>query len=193
MTQQLVEARQEEKQTVSFAYSLGLTPSRTKEKYENQQSNICSVGRASTSAVYGLGPDFCEGNGNKSRDMSVNNNDSRPLFVPKNIFRSSPKNIVGAKSGGSLEFTKTGSRTLNAVRSLVNEIPFYMRTGKDAENLFPGHFNSPCSDGDDMSLWRSPRTNKGNTQKYEDFKVPVTRSNGQTNGHSERTVSPVFQ
>ncbi|XP_042234575.1 uncharacterized protein LOC121874496 [Homarus americanus] len=191
MTQQLMEARQEEKQTESFAYSLGLAPSRTKEKYENQHSNIGFVGRASTSAAHGLIAGLNDRNLVKSGDSS-SVNQQNGNFVAKNVFTSSFKSTNSSVRPGDTTLPVAdsfGNKSDVTGKSIMNEnVQIKMEKQHYVEKLAQGSYNSLYSDGEDSSVWRSPRTNKGNTHKYEDFKLPLTRNNGHNDGRS----SPVF-
>lgn len=189
MTQQLIEAREEEEQTESFAYSLGLAPSRTKEKYENQHSSIGFVGRASTSASRSLVPGFSERNISKNMAVtSVSHHNGQTHFVSKSMYKvTSPQsnNFAVKPSGGPLVVVdRNGSKSdfIFGKSGIIEDVEG--KTEKDCcvERAAFACSTSLKNDGEDLSLWRSPRANKGNTHKYEDFKVPMARSNGCSEG-----------
>lgn len=194
MTQQLIEARKEEEQTESFAYSLGLAPTRTKEKYENQHSSIGFVGRASTSAARSLVPGFGDRNINKNMAItSVSHHNGQTHSVSKSMYKlTSPQsNNFGLKPGGGplTAVDRNGSKSDLVFGKLGINEDAEGKTEKDCgveRAAFAS--NTSLKNEEDLSLWRSPRANKGNTHKYEDFKVPMARSNGCSEGGG----SPVF-
>ncbi|XP_063595130.1 uncharacterized protein LOC134772038 [Penaeus indicus] len=160
MTQQLTEAREEEKRTECFAHSLGLAPTKTKERYENQHATIGVVGKASSSAL--------------DSPLVPNYN----LYGP---FRQSGQAPFTAKalakkpiSADMIGKGRTKSPvSFIDVRKEVTSVNYEVVQSKTEKDL-----NSVFNDGEDPSVWRSPRVNKGNTHKYEDFRVPLARSNG---------------
>ncbi|KAK8381430.1 hypothetical protein O3P69_018483 [Scylla paramamosain] len=190
MTQQLIEAQEEEQQTESFAFSLGLAPSRTKERYENQQSSIGQVGRASSSAAFSLSaanpsktvygkPAICmrqsntvhkNGFGLSSNRNQINGNCARPS-----------SSVVSSTHSYRLQ-QDSGNAIVGDYVQVKVEKDYDENGGSNSSRVGFG-------EGEDGSLWRSPRVNKGNTNKYEDFKVPMSRSNGFVDGRR----SPLFQ
>ncbi|XP_053650585.1 DNA repair protein RAD52 homolog isoform X2 [Cherax quadricarinatus] len=194
MTQQLIEAREEEEQTESFAYSLGLAPSRTKEKYESQHSNIGHVGKASTSAAYSLTANLNDRYMGQTKDVtSMNHPNGQNHLASKNIFTpTSFRNNFSFNHGKVPLIDVEKNSTKNDARGgkTVMSESIHLKIEKDRNSERAGQqtYTSVYSDGDDSCVWRSPRTNKGNTHKYEDFKVPMTRNNG----HNDGRISPVF-
>lgn len=160
MTQQLTEAREEEKRTECFAHSLGLAPTKTKEKYENQHATIGAVGKASSSALDSpLVPNYNQYSPfGQSGQMSFTAKalEKRPISADI-INKGRTKSPVGFIDGRR----EVTSVNYDGVQSKIE---------KDLNSVF--------NDGEDPSVWRSPRVNKGNTHKYEDFRVPLARSNG---------------
>lgn len=181
MTQQLIEAQEEAQQTESFAFSLGLTPSRTKERFENQQSSIGQVGRASSSAAFSLaGP-----KGNKSVWSNAGN-----IPLQQNSVTRSGRSLYGKQSNGTNG--KTSSPVMSHThsrfhpgsnRALLSDL---VQIKAEPGGSGGAGFGEGAEDG---SLWRSPRVNKGNTHKYEDFTVPVSRSNGYIDGRKSPLLS----
>ena len=191
MTQQLFEAQEEEQQTESFAFSLGLAPSRTKERYENQQSTIGQVGKASSSAAFSMSGAHP---GKTVLGRPTNNHIRQLNPVKKNGFgASSSRNTMngdGARPSCSVVNQTHGYRVQQEANSSVTwdfsqikQENYYDEDGNER-----GVSRLGFSEGEDGSLWRSPRINKGNTNKYEDFKVPMTRGNGCMDGRR----SPLF-
>lgn len=172
MTQQLIEAQEEEKKTESFAFSLGLTPSRTKEKYENQKSSIGEVGRASSSAAFTY-----SAQSNKSVFGKPGNT---PIPNPKN---GKPPNKVNGTNGRSSwpGISHTHRFESTSRPSLLNDFVQVKEEPGTSDSIGFGEWV------EDGSLWRSPRVNKGNTNKYEDYTVGI-RSNGYLDGRK----SPLF-
>lgn len=193
MTQQLIEAQEEVQQTESFAFSLGLTPSRTKEKYENQQSAIGQVGQASSSAAFSLSA-AQPGKGVFGSTNGTINRQHNP--VHKNGFAgSSNRNQISGNnsarpSSSVVSHTHSYRFQQGSSSSIVSD---YVQVKVEKDYDGPGNGSGSSSrlgfgEGEDSSLWRSPRVNKGNTNKYEDFKVPMARSNGCMDGRR----SPLF-
>ncbi|MPC23336.1 DNA repair protein RAD52 [Portunus trituberculatus] len=191
MTQQLIEAQEEEQQTESFAFSLGLTPSRTKERYENQQSGIGQVGRASSSAAFS--PSATNSSkavyGKPAICMRQSNT------VHKNGFGfSSNRNQMNGScarpSSSVVSSTHSYRLQQGSSNSIVGDY-VQVKVEKDYDENDSSSNSSKVGFGEveDGSLWRSPRVNKGNTNKYEDFKVPMSRSNGFMDGRR----SPLLQ
>lgn len=189
MTQQLIEAQEEEQQTESFAFSLGLAPSRTKERYENQQSGIGQVGHASSSAAFSLSAT------NPSKTMY-----GKPAMcmrqsntVHKNGFGlSSNRNQINgncARPSSSVVSSTHSYRYQQDSGSHIVGDYVQVKVERDYDENGSSSSKVGFGEGEDGSLWRSPRINKGNTNKYEDFKVPMSRSNGFMDGRR----SPLFQ
>lgn len=182
MTQQLIEAQEEAQMTESFAFSLGLTPSRTKERFENQQSNICQVGRASSSAAFAMS------------SASVNKGVcGKPVNIPtrqnaskngKSLYGRQVNGMNGKSSPGVSQYGKFPSPHTH--RPLLTDYA-HVKVEQDMSGVGAGvmGFGDGTEDG---LLWRSPRVNKGNTHKYEDFSVQMSRSNGFVDGRK----SPLF-
>ncbi|KAK4329395.1 hypothetical protein Pmani_000250 [Petrolisthes manimaculis] len=225
MTQQLQEARQEEEQTESFARSLGLTPSRRREKYQNQHSSIGSVGLASSTAIHSLPA----GLHNTTRDFTSSTQHRTQFHKPTS---SKPKETIETRNGKSQSHNSKVSSTVkenmetylpkpkdvagNLQNNFTKALCPSPSEGNSNTNVFTRHITRSVATGDgkinltehkvcqmslirdfivnketdaeDTSLWRSPRLNKGNTHKYEDFKVPLNRSNG----HIDGRVSPIL-
>lgn len=178
MTQQLIEAQEEAQMTESFAFSLGLAPSRTKERFENQQSNICQVGRASSSAAFSMSA----GPINKSMCGKAANAPSRQNPAAKNGKSIYGKQLNGANGKPSSHgYTKFSP---HAHRPLLTDFA-QVKVEPSTSGVNGAGFGDGMEDG---SLWRSPRVNKGNTHKYEDFSVPMSRGNGYIDGRK----SPLF-
>ncbi|XP_045585479.1 uncharacterized protein [Procambarus clarkii] len=190
MTQQLLEARQEQQQTESFAYSLGLAPSRTNEKYESQHSSIGHVGKASTSAAYGLAAGPNDRYVDNNRDTSSIYHNGQTHLAPTSIYTPSFRNNTNVKLGDGTFIAMDRNSKIDISGKMIMSETVKLKGEKDrsSERAVQMSCNSMYIEGDDLSVWRSPRTNKGNTHKYEDFKVPMARSNGCSDGRS----SPVF-
>lgn len=181
MTQQLIEAQEEEQQTESFAFSLGLTPSRTRERYENQQSSIGQVGRASSSAAFSLsGPKGNKSVWNNAGNIPLHQNSitrsGRPLYG-KQINGTNGKTSSPVMSHAHSRFQPSSNR------ALLSDI---VQVKAEPGSSGGAGFGEGAEDG---SLWRSPRINKGNTHKYEDFTVPMSRSNGCIDGRKSPLLS----
>lgn len=217
MTQQLQEARQEEEQTESFARSLGLTPSRRREKYQNQHSSIGTVGLASSTAIHSLPV----GLHNTTKDLTASAQNHTPFHkttssIPKATTETRNCKIQAHNSNTSTvkenmesylpkqkdvaeknhNFSKTLFTSPSEGNSNTNILAKHNTRSiatSDSKVSLAGHTVCQMSmirdfivdkttDVEDTSLWRSPRLNKGNTHKYEDFKVPLNRSNGHVDG-----------
>lgn len=224
MTQQLQEARQEEEQTESFARSLGLTPSRRREKYQNQHSSIGTVGLASSTAIHNLHAGLhnttkvptasaqnhaplckttssipkattetrnCKIQAYNSKTITVKENMETYLPKPKDIAETNhnfTKTLYTSPSEGNSNtniFTRHNTRSLATSDSKVNLAGHTVCQ----MSMIRDFIVDKATDVEDTSLWRSPRLNKGNTHKYEDFKMPLNRSNGHVDGSGSPVLS----
>ncbi|XP_076037594.1 uncharacterized protein LOC143023023 isoform X3 [Oratosquilla oratoria] len=180
MTQQLEEAKREEQQAQSFAHSLGLKPSYSHEKFQSHHNDHVQVQNVDKSRYLNdlMGPkpgtiksgssgmkQHC---GRKEQEHvlseihCINN-----LHEKQKAHIVDAKNFVNGKQEARERVQSNGSFSAAEDTRIMNK-----KEVKPDPVLLEGAAGAASTIGGNevLDVWRSPRVNKGNTYKYEDFK-----------------------